>query len=162
PTNPRLTAPAYQAPPAIGARATRLARFNQRPSVAERPTLAAPTTPPIAPATRRNRILLGLALFAGIALAALLVAAWQRNQALEAEVARLQDNVTTLRDSAAQGATRESELDTILRLQKDKLTGQAEQIESAGQDMQGVQQDLQDLRARMNRLDQHNAALRDA
>jgi murein DD-endopeptidase MepM/ murein hydrolase activator NlpD/type II secretory pathway pseudopilin PulG len=88
-------------------------------------------------------------------LALLLALSWQRSTALEAEVA-------ALRHDAQISQTHESELNTVLRLQKDKLSGQDAQIQSTGQDMQTVQRELQDLRDRMARLDQHNAELRGA
>ncbi len=99
------------------------------------------------------RNVLVLAVIAALAL--LLALNWQRSSALEAEVA-------ALRHDAQISQTHESELNTVLRLQKDKLSGQDAQIQSTGQDMQAVQRELQDLRERMARLDQHNAELRGA
>jgi murein DD-endopeptidase MepM/ murein hydrolase activator NlpD len=99
----------------------------------------------------RNTVV--LAVIATLAL--LLALSWQRSSALEAEVAALRHN-------AQISQTHESELNTVLRLQKDKLSGQDAQIRNTGQDMQTVQRELQDLRERMARLDQHNAELRGA
>ena len=166
PAHPPATPPA---PPAD--RATRFARFNRLPTTGAPPTLAAPVSRARARPRRSRRlaVLLGLAVVVIAGLVGLLIFLQQQNEALARQVAALDhniatmnDNMSTLGETAAQHASRESELAKVLSLQKDKLAGQATQIQNTGQDLQSMQRELQDLRDRMARLDQHNAALRDA
>jgi murein DD-endopeptidase MepM/ murein hydrolase activator NlpD len=136
-------------------RAVRFGRYARPTPGVHSPVLTAPSRPARVSGRVRAfvRNVLVLAVIATLAL--LLALNWQRSSALEAEVA-------ALRHDAQISQTHESELNTVLRLQKDKLSGQDAQIQSTGQDMQTVQRELQDLRDRMARLDQHNAELRGA
>lgn len=94
----------------------------------------------------------GLLILIGLGLAGLTV--WQRNQALEAELA-------ALRQTQRLADTREGELHTVVGLQKDELAGQAAQLQSQNKQITGIDSDLADLKDRMAMLDRHNAQLRE-
>jgi murein DD-endopeptidase MepM/ murein hydrolase activator NlpD len=137
-------------------RAARFGRYTRPTPGASSPVLTAATRPARVSGRRVRAFVRNVLVLALIATLALLLALnWQRSSALEAQVA-------ALRHDAQISQTQESELNTVLRLQKDKLSGQDAQIQSTGQDMQAIQRELQDLRERMARLDQHNAELRGA
>ncbi|HEX6605717.1 MAG TPA: M23 family metallopeptidase [Chloroflexia bacterium] len=137
-------------------RAARFGRYARPTPGGHSPVLAAPTRPARVSGRQVRAFVRNTLVLAVIATLALLLGlSWQRSTALEAEVAALSHDAEVSR-------THESELNTVLRLQKDKLSGQDAQIQSTGQDMQTVQRELQDLRDRMARLDQHNAELRGA
>ncbi len=97
-------------------------------------------------------LLLGLLILIGLGLVGLNL--WQQNQALEAELAALHQTQTL-------ATTREGEIQSVVGLQKDQLSGQAAQLQAQNDQITGIGHDLGELKDRMAILDRHNAQLRE-